>query len=370
MRGLSLHLLWYRRELKKPLLIAGQSLGERRGFFIELRGKDGPLATAECTPLPGLHPESPEAAADRWRELRETWLQKPLAWEGWRVGAPFFALLGRAPFAEASLQSSVEMLLFSLALRHGASDLLERPPLSAGFEHSALLQLSVGSEAELRQASEKIRERGIRVVKVKIGRAPFAAEREILLKLREELGPSILWRLDANQGLSTEELDLWVRFLKREAWPIDYFEEPQPEADKVLGQHWPLALDESLVAREPDPALFAARVLVLKPNRLGLSRSLRWLELGAETGGRIVLSNAYESRLSLRFYAWLYSRMLPHAEALGFGTEAAFSDSGPLAAAELALGARGGPWPLDPWLAAREAAPIVAEEDLGPVFQG
>lgn len=368
MSALSLRLSWYRRALKSPLRIQDQTLTERRGLFIELIDAKGEsLAAAECAPLPGLHRASLEELALAWRKEAASLLQGPLGWENWAIGQPFFGLIAAPEFSEPALQSSIEMLLLSLALKKGC---YMPPELSAGkqkAEHSALLQLN-RSPRELEDELRQIRERGIRVLKVKIGRAPPAREQELLLRIRASVGRPLRWRLDANQNLGPEELHDWSAFFVREDWPVDYIEEPSPSWTAALDTRWPLALDESLLGHEPDPELLRHKVVILKPNRLGLSRSLAWISCAAGSGGRVVLSNAYESPLSLNLYVWLYGRLCAAPEALGLGTEAAFLATNSSFHEALGFDRNGAPWPKEPWMMPDEAAEIEKSEMLGAVL--
>ncbi len=368
MKACPLTLTWYSRPLKVPLRIKEQSLCERRGFFLELGGS----VFAECAPLPGLHQETLEELAQSWQAIAASLLKAPLAWERWQLGAPFFGLLempSLSPaFFEPALQSSVEMLLLGLALRRGKLGIASSNPSTPFFEHSALLQIPAQPTASWWRELEIIKESRIRVLKVKIGRTRPAAEQALMLEIKNFMGSDASWRLDANQSLEDGELRDWLKFLERENWPIDYIEEPSPHLSSMIENRWPVGLDESLRGRGPETEIFRSRVVILKPNSLGLSRSLAWLQLAARCGGRIVLSNAYESSLSLKFYTWLYGRLLPKAEALGLGTEAAFCE-GPTSR-ELQFGVAHVRWPESPWLCPEEAAPLVKREDLGLVFPG
>ncbi len=361
MKSFRLDLHAYRRPLLLPLTIGSVCLSDRLGFFIEAEDREGRRAFAECAPLAGLHRETLKDAMDYWEQAVGPALGN-VDWNLWSVGADFFGL--NFPRTSPAVQSSVEMLLLHLAIERGLFE-LPAAPCSDSFEHSALVHLPRVPDAAWWQALYELRKRGIQCIKVKIGREKAAFEQDLLGEVRSLLGPEARFRLDANRGLNETGLLSWKRFLERGDWSIDYFEEAALESRQVLGSQWPLAMDESLSGLDPLHTQPLPELAVLKPNRLGLSRSIVWMKTLNARMGRVVLSNAYESELSLQLYAWLYGRIVHKPEALGLGTIHAFS--GVKAEGPLAPYAAHAAWPKSPRLGP-EAVPGLEILDSRPIW--
>jgi o-succinylbenzoate synthase len=323
----------YARRFHSPVRIKGRTLDHRRGLWLTLSEGERSYG-AECAPLPGWHPESLAETEQALLHLQAWFEAATRYWERWSWQAPYFGILEAQAQPLASVQTSLEMLLLREAGFY-RPELFHLPASEVPPSSSVLIPdlLHVDLD-QLRELWAK----GIRVFKVKIGRAAFAEEQRCLLSLWEIFGSELRLRLDANQALSGPDATIWLSFLT--AWPIDYLEDPGFVASPAA---FALAIDESLQGREPGPV--DADVLVLKPNCLGLSRTIGWLQ----TGQRAVLSNTYESRLSLQVYLWIYSRFVARPEALGLGTVTALpSDFSPSLVDEWGIVRH---WPSQPFFA-------------------
>jgi O-succinylbenzoate synthase len=166
--------------------------------------------------------------------------------------------------------------------------------------------------------------------KVKVGRHPPSEEAAALNALRR-LHPSAELRLDANRAYTLEE----ARALQRACPELAprWIEEPLADAAELaawLGEGgWPLAIDESLaVAGVP---VERAAAWVLKPQVLGLMRTLRFFDRSAAMAGPdcpaplCVVSSSFESPRGLIVLEQL-ARLAPGRPAPGLGTRAWFED--------------------------------------------
>lgn len=331
----------YRRPLREALRIGRETLSERVGLYIEAIDPAGHRHLAEYAPLPGLHEGEDCAAAEAtWTRWREEGFHPTLS--SLDLDRPYWGILDW-PELTPALQSSVEMLLLSFILQE-RPEALPRAPLSSQYELCDLLYLSETLDQRWCEQLEDLKKRESQCLKVKIGRFDSSLEMERLRSLRSALGPRVALRLDANGGLDKETLERWDDFLQD--WPLAFIEDPLPQTERVnpplkgAMKAWSRARDERAVSGNPSLETDPSEVAVLKPNVVRLSRFLKFLRSSSRRDQPLVLSNAYESPLSLQLYAYLYSRYVSNPLALGFGTERTFAPC----ASEWPLAARG-PWP-------------------------
>jgi L-alanine-DL-glutamate epimerase-like enolase superfamily enzyme len=166
-----------------------------------------------------------------------------------------------------------------------------------------LSALAEGASAEdLSAAAERALERGIRVVKVKVG-GPDGATRdpERLGAIRKRLGDAISLRLDANQSLPPAELA--SRLDGFAAFAPELLEEPARPGhlSELRTSPVPLALDESLMLDGWADRIAAAAALgthaalVLKPMALGgFDRCLAMAEAAAAVGFGVIVTHVFD----------------------------------------------------------------------------
>ncbi len=349
---MQLVLRFYQRALRTPIRVGEVTLAERRGFWIEVSDGGVSLALAECAPLPGLHRETLTEAADLWRRWAAAHRED-------RVRS---LEAGDEQWTPAT-QSSLDMLRMSWNIGQHP----ERWPLS---QHETdrfvplcgLLHLTPAADQNWWQDLRDLKQAGYQTIKVKVGRLDRAVELERLSELRAFMGPQLRLRLDANGRLDAETAAFWTEALR--GWPIDYWEDPS-EDDRIKRLlPWPLARDEiawgaGTKALSPEDL---ERVSVLKPNVIGFRRFVEAMLKASESPKRLVLSNAYESSLSLHLYAWIYGRCVTVPEALGFGTQRAFLHDDFPFAAELKTGRLR--WPDQPFFSIKDWPEVTGEEVL------
>ncbi len=150
------------------------------------------------------------------------------------------------------------------------------------------------------EVAGRARSAGYAAVKLKVGRRPVEEDVELVRAVKEELGDTVVLRLDANRAWSLEEAERFVRGVA--GLPFEFIEEPlaDPAQLPVLVRETGVrvALDESLAGMQPG-ALEAhsyARAAVIKPTLVGgLSRTLRFAKRATLLGMKPVISSAYET---------------------------------------------------------------------------
>lgn len=278
---------------------ARRSWSEREGVVLALRARRL-TGVGEGSPLPGYSRDDLARCA---AELEGCWERLPEIDPDEDVRATLRQAVAAAGVGSAAAVFALETAVLDLVSRARGrpawavlrgSDDARRVPLSA---------LAEGATAEdLAASAERARERGLGVVKIKVG-GPDAATRDPprLEAVRARVGDAMGLRLDANQTLPAGTLASSLARLA--AFGPELLEEPTtPEHQGALGASpVRLALDESLMLdgwRERIGA--AARLgtysaVVLKPMALGgFDRCLAMAELAAELGLAVIVTHVFD----------------------------------------------------------------------------
>jgi O-succinylbenzoate synthase len=306
-----------RQDIEWSWPFAGVASGRGIRSRLMIKVDDDKLCSheAELGPLPSVHPESLDDAAIQWRDVLLPLFNKTsLEIASFTWDQPYFGLLSCHQKVFTSVQTAAEQLLLSWVQSHDPECFMGKLPQA--LPGSALLALKPESEALNWREFEELYAEGFRFFKCKIGRGSARSEVDFLRRITEYAGPNLRLRLDANRQLASSDLAYW-----REAigdFPIDYCEESSSVLDAALGR---VALDESLWDRSlAELSQQPAAVWILKPSRLTLTQTVALLKQGQQLGIICVLSNAFDSGLSLRCFAWLYARFCAKPQAIGYGT--------------------------------------------------
>jgi L-alanine-DL-glutamate epimerase-like enolase superfamily enzyme len=247
-------------------------------------------AMAEAAPLPGVSPESIDHVERALAEVR--WSEITLD------GEDPLSIAARVVDADApSARFAVEAVLLDLAGRRSGLSVASLIADGAPAATVATAALLDGLDTALTRARSALAA-GAGALKVKIGRSQQTREEIALLRaLRDELGPGVRIRADANGALSPGDprLDALAEI------GAEMIEDPFATLDEVLAATLatPVALDE-LLAQHPSGALRAierrkASVVVVKPAVLGgIGRSLAIAEAARERGARAIVSHVYD----------------------------------------------------------------------------
>jgi O-succinylbenzoate synthase len=288
-----------------PLRLDAEAPQLRLRAVITALDDKGRRHEAELSPCPGVHPEVLEDALGQWRRDVETLLTaNPFAPERWNWIRPAFGLCDLPSGIFSSVLSALEQLILSWAqVEHPEEFSL---PAAVTLEGSALLALQVDAGQSWQEFLQLWNE-GFRVFKCKVGRLPAAHEYDLLQKMNKHGAGHLRLRLDANRGMDPDAISFWRE--RQASLPIVYWEE-------AAGLQ-PQALDETVWDQDEVPK---ASTWILKPTRLGLSRTIAVLKKARTQGIPCVLSNAFDSGLTLRSSAWIYAAFCVNPQPLGYGT--------------------------------------------------
>lgn len=258
----------------------------------------GRVGFGECAPLPGLHRESLDEALS--------------AIEDWMDGIREVDEL--PPSAAFAVSCAV-------ATSEGFASGIVRDAEVAGFFGGNAGELTDGEVARLR---------GVRSVKLKIGRGSLADDRALLSRALEAL-PQARLRLDGNRRMSLAACTELLRGV--DPARIEYLEEPIADPAELAALSYatgmPIALDELVVdesreARALREELARSKCVatwVLRMSAIGsLDRVYDRAEEAARLGAQVVLSTAYESSYTLRLAVHVAAAIPNARRAHGLGT--------------------------------------------------
>jgi L-alanine-DL-glutamate epimerase-like enolase superfamily enzyme len=150
--------------------------------------------------------------------------------------------------SKPSTFASVDMALHDLLAKRAGLPLWR---LLGGFRRSFMTSITIGilPPAETVGAAREYVARGFRSLKIKGGRS-VEEDAERVLRVREEVGPKIELRFDANQGYTVEDSIRFVDMTRRAK--LELIEQPTPTSEPdLLGRvtsrvYLPIMADESL----------------------------------------------------------------------------------------------------------------------------
>lgn len=291
----------YRREFLSPLRTAHGEWQVREGFIVRVESAGG-VGYGEIAPLPEFGTETLARAAD----FLAQWVRDPIM-----------------------MPSGLPCCSFALttAIQHSRAT-----PGPAARDFAVAGLLPAGSAA-LAAAKNKLAT-GYSALKWKIGVQPIEAEKEIFEDLLGLLPATASLRLDANAGLSRQELQDWLALLGPHAERIEFLEQPLPPgqedrmAEFARASGVPIALDESLNApgreRWLSPGGWAGP-LVIKPLLMGNITAL--LEQLRPLAAQLVFSSVFETGIGLVQALQLADALPIMQYAIGFDTIAVFDDA-------------------------------------------
>ncbi len=259
----------------------------REGALLCIEDDAGRVGIGECSPLPGYS-----------RESIDDCVQALNAFDG-----SLDALAGVSPPAA---RFAAECALLDLRGQREGESIAALFGASRGTEVpvSAVIDASAPFEEWVRRVRAHLA-RGIRTVKVKIGRegVPFERELDALKRMRDEAGAPFALRLDANGAWSRDDAR---RHLARLAVvEPEFVEEPVAGLELLtLGAcAAPWAADESLCDSRFADAIFDAPgcgAIVLKPALLGgLARCRELAARASMRGMGVVVTHLFDGPIAL-----------------------------------------------------------------------
>ena len=293
--------------MNAPFAISGGSSCALETVFTRVRLADGSIGHGEASPLPAFNGETAANALLQIRRAGRLWLGRDAA--SWR---PRLEELEEAlPQGGGAARAALGMALLDAWTRRVGVPLRS---LFGGATDRVVSDITVtlGSEAEAFTAARRIRTRGVRVIKIKVGLSPREdAARAAAVAAAH---PRAALILDANQGYGPEHSLALVRLLRARGIVPVLFEQPAA-ADDFAGlasfhqkSGIPVAADESLRSRADALKLArtgAAQVLNLKLMKMGVLEAWDCALIARACGLGLMVGGMVETPLAMAAAAHL-----------------------------------------------------------------
>ena len=232
--------------LSRPYEIARSSTSEVELFFARLVPDRGPVGLGCGSPAEYVTGESADACAEALSTER---LNELLAGRDLRHHGTLCRALEGSMFDTPAARAAVDVALWDAFARHLDVPLVDYLGRCHDFLPTSITIGIKGVEETVAEAREYL-ERGFNVLKVKLGHSP---EEDLarLRKLREEVGPDVRVRVDANEGYSLAETQ--QLFAELSTLDLEFVEQPVPRdslnelSELTPEQRELIALDESVI---------------------------------------------------------------------------------------------------------------------------
>ncbi len=324
--------------LTRPLVIGGEELTQRTGFYLCLNDSAGHQGISEISPLPGLHRENLDDVLQELKKIHKqvkTWAD--FDFTNFSIFEPFNGS-GINSQLSPSTRFGLEMALLDLVanIKSLAVCSLLNPNHNRSIPVNALLTSKTCQEVE--QESSNLKKRGCETVKIKIGRETVENDINRVRVARQSLGDKVVLRLDANRCLSLEHAVVLGNGVFD--CNIEFIEEPTADVAQniIFYQETGVkfALDESLILKSGKIESLITELVgtkslaafVLKPSILGsLKKTRDWTDLAGKMGIYPVITSCFETPVGLETLANLAMAIIPPGVACGLGTADWFNDS-------------------------------------------
>jgi len=235
-------------ELARPYSIAYKTIDSVENIFVYLRTSSGLQGVGAASPAPFVTGEEPE---DTVRILEEV-IRETVKGGDLRHFHQFLHRSAQAMHAYPAARAALDIALHDLFAQY-----LE-VPLShyLGQVHKAIpTSVTIGIQdidGTLDDAREFV-EQGFKIIKLKIGKS-LEEDIATFRRLREEVGPDILIRVDANQGYEPDDLQQFARATADHK--VEFYEQPFPPGQIEQMKMLPVELrnlsaaDEDLIGVE------------------------------------------------------------------------------------------------------------------------
>lgn len=289
--------------LHTPFGISGGAQAMANNVLVTVELDGGFTGYGEAAPLPPYNGETQTQALAALKAAQGWLVGKPA--DDWRALAAEFRTRGGA--ACGSAQCAFEMaLLDALNRRDGVP--MWKYFGGAGTTLETDMTVTTGSPEQAALDARAIRDRRIRMIKVKVGGPKGPAYDLARLAAIHGVAPDSPLILDGNAGVSRVDSTALVQGLRKLGITPALLEQWLPKDDlagmKALGEEsgWPVAADESVCSgadAEKIADAKAAQFLNIKLMKAGLSVALDIAAVAKRTGLGLMIGGNVESLLAM-----------------------------------------------------------------------
>jgi len=219
-----------------PFTIATGTMHFAQNIFIRVHTDAGFYGVGECSAFPMIVGETQATCFEMAKDFAAGWKGKDPLQTADRVDQ-----LHAFTAFNSTIKSAFDMALFDIAAKNAGQPLYEY--LGGRHPKKKLetdITVGIGSPETMAQQAAAFKQRGFRIIKVKLGKAP-AEDVERIRQIRAAVGNDLLLRIDANQGWSFDDALYALQNLA--PYHIQFCEQPM--------RHWNDHLLPSLRRQSP-----------------------------------------------------------------------------------------------------------------------
>ncbi|MEO8086606.1 MAG: dipeptide epimerase [Bacteroidota bacterium] len=208
----------------KPFIISLGTLFEAKNVLVKIFTEDGITGWGEGSPFPMIVGETQESDLALAKDFSAMLLRQ----DALDISKCMKRMNDFVP-NNPTVKSAFDMALFDIAAQHAGLPLykfLDGKKKVLLTDHT----VSIGTADEMADAALKLKERGVTILKLKVGSATKPADDiERVKAVRAAVGKEIPLRLDANQGWSTDDAIAILSALESDG--IQFCEQPVKHYD-------------------------------------------------------------------------------------------------------------------------------------------
>jgi len=288
-----------------PFTIATGTMEFAQNIFIRIHTDEGITGVGECSAFPMIVGETQSTCFVMARDFAALWKGKdPLDIPARMQELHWFTA------GNATIKSAFDMALYDIAARAAGLPLYR---FLGGTSRKSLetdLTIGIGEPEAMASQAVEFRERGVRIIKIKLGKDPDADIRRVKL-IREAVGPGITLRIDANQGWDPG--GAWKALSAMGAFNIQFCEQPMRTyndhllPDLNIQSPVPVMADESVYNRHDATRVIRSKgcsyVNIKFAKSGGILEAIAVNEVCEQNGIACLMGGMLESRVALTAFA-------------------------------------------------------------------
>ena len=283
-----------------PFTIATGTMEYAQNIFIRIHTSEGITGMGECSAFPMIAAEAQATCFEMAKDFAKLWKGKnPLEIEDRLHELDLFTA------GNYTAKSAFDMALYDIAARNANMPLYK---YLGGQKKTIESDLTIGISDPVSMADTalKFKEKGVKMIKVKLGKEVFADIQRIKL-IREAIGPDIILRIDANQGWSYDDAVTALTALA--TYNIQFCEQPMRKwNDELLPElcalsKIPVMADESVFTHHDAARLIKNKACDYINIKLaksgGIREAIRINQVAEQNHIPCMLGGMLESRMAL-----------------------------------------------------------------------
>jgi L-Ala-D/L-Glu epimerase len=283
-----------------PFTIATGTMRHAQNIFIRIHTSEGLMGVGECSAFPMIAGETQATCFELAKDFAACWKNKSAADIDQRLDE-----LDALIYRNYTAKSAFDLALYDLAAKAANQPLYQ---FLGGTNRTVEsdLTIGIGTPEEMAATARDFLSKEVHIIKVKLGK-DVHTDVERIRQIRAAVGPTMLLRIDANQGWSFEDATLALTQLA--TYNIEFCEQPMRSwNDELLPELCkrspiPLMADESVFTHRDAERIIrnnaCAYINIKFAKSGGIREALRINDVAEKNGIACMMGGMLESRLAL-----------------------------------------------------------------------